>query len=282
MIYLILGMLFSATLSLLMRVSEKHIKGDVAMLAVNYISCSIVALLDAGAGNIFTVHEGMGRVLLVGICAGAVYLTGFALLQYNIQKNGVVLPATFMKLGLLVSVATSVVIFGERLSLIQTVGFVLAVAAIVLINYKGKDKNAEKTNINVGLLLLLLFFAGAGDAFTKVFDETCNPVLSDHYLLITFVTACLLCLGLMVYKKQRIGKAEWAFGFLLGVPNYLSSKMVLVSLNYLPAVVVFPTFCVGCIVIVTLAGVFFFKERLTKRQYTALAMIMAALAMLNL
>jgi multidrug transporter EmrE-like cation transporter len=45
---------------------------------------------------------------------------------------------------------------------------------------------------------------------------------------------------------------------------------------------VFPTFSVGCIVVVTLAGLLLFKEKLTKRQGTALAMIMAALAMLNM
>ncbi|MBQ7816220.1 MAG: hypothetical protein IJ339_02530 [Oscillospiraceae bacterium] len=73
---------------------------------------------------------------------------------------------------------------------------------------------------------------------------------------------------------------ELFFGVLMGVPNYFSSKFILVALNYLPAVIVFPTFSVGCIVVVTLAGLLLFKEKLTKRQWTALAMIMVALAIL--
>ena len=57
---------------------------------------------------------------------------------------------------------------------------------------------------------------------------------------------------------------------------------MLIALKSLPAVVVFPTFSVGCIVVVTLVGVLAFKEKLSKRQGTALGMIMVALAMLNM
>jgi multidrug transporter EmrE-like cation transporter len=39
---------------------------------------------------------------------------------------------------------------------------------------------------------------------------------------------------------------------------------------------------VTSIVIITLAGLLLFKEKLTKRQGTALGMIMVALAMLNM
>ena len=97
-----------------------------------------------------------------------------------------------------------------------------------------------------------------------------------------FLTACTLCLGVTAYKKQKIGLWEIFFGLIIGIPNYYSSKFVLIALESLPAVVVFPTFSVGCIVVVTLVGVLAFKEKLSKRQGTALGMIMVALAMLNM
>jgi multidrug transporter EmrE-like cation transporter len=47
-------------------------------------------------------------------------------------------------------------------------------------------------------------------------------------------------------------------------------------------VVVFPSFSIATMLIVTMAGVVFFKERLHIRQWLALAAIIAALLLLNI
>lgn len=278
MFYLVIAILFSSMLSILMRISEKYIKGNVAMLAVNYITCTVVAALDAGAGNIFTDQTGIETALLLGVIGGCVYLASFLLLQFNIQKNGVVLPATFMKLGLLVPTVISVAVFRERPEMLQIIGFVLAIAAIIIINF---EKGENSVDFKLGLVLLLIF-AGMGDAMSKIHEEIGNVALADTFLFYIFGTACLLCLGVMLFKKQKIGRWELIFGILMGVPNYLSSKFLLSALNYLPAVVVFPTFSVGCIVVITLAGLLAFKEKLSKKQAVALCMITVSLAMLNM
>jgi multidrug transporter EmrE-like cation transporter len=45
---------------------------------------------------------------------------------------------------------------------------------------------------------------------------------------------------------------------------------------------VFPAFSIGTILLVTVCSLWFFRERLTKRQAVGLALIGAALALLNL
>jgi len=279
MIYLIIGILCSSMLSILMRISEKYVKGNIAMLVVNYITCAVISALSIGPGNIFTTQDGIGKTVFIGVIAGALYLTGFVMLQYNIKKNGVVLPATFMKLGLLVSTAFSIIFFHERPDILQITGFIIAIAAIILINAE-KDATA-KLDFKLGLFILL-FAAGMGDAMSKVFEETCPATLSDHYLLITFIVAGLLCFLVMLYNKQKIGIKEIVFGAVIGVPNYYSSLFVIKALETLDGVVVFPTFSVGCILVITTVGLFVFKEKLSKKQLVSLGMIMVALAMLNI
>ena len=279
MIYLIIGILFSSMLSILLRISEKYVKGDTATLAMNYVCCTLVAFLDAGTFMVFSPHPGLDVALVLGIIGGFAYLGSFLLLQYNIKTNGVVLPATFMKLGLLVPTISSVIIFRERPGVVQIIGFAIAICAIILIN-SGKGENG--TDLKVGLLVLLLILAGIGDVVSKFHEQWGSLDLSEAFLFYIFFTACILCLAVTAFRKQKIGLWEIFFGILVGVPNYLSSKFILIALNYLPAVVVFPTFSVGCIVVVTLAGLLLFKEKLTKRQGTALGMIMIALAMLNM
>ena len=116
----------------------------------------------------------------------------------------------------------------------------------------------------------------------KVFEELGDGALGDQFLLYTFAAAFLLCLALMFYKKQRIGGAELMWGALIGIPNFFSAKFLLGALKSISAVVVYPTYSVATLLVITLAGVLFFKEKLGRRQWIALGIILAALALLNL
>lgn len=279
MLNLLLAILSSALVSITMRLSESKVKNNIGMLAVNYLMCLGLAWGYTGFANPFPGEEGLGFTLTVGSINGFLYLAGFALFQVNIRKNGVVLSSTFMKLGLLVSMLVSMAVFGERPEIWQWLGFLLAVAAIVLINYQPGEK---KANSKCGLLLILLA-GGTADAMSKVFEELGNPVLSDHFLLYTFAMALVFCVGLnFVSKKGMVGKKELLYGMLIGVPNFFSAKFLLGALQDLSAVIVYPACNVATILVVTMAGVLLFKERLEKRQWIALTMILVALVLLNL
>ena len=78
------------------------------------------------------------------------------------------------------------------------------------------------------------------------------------------------------------GLMELVFGVFVGVPNFLCSQYMLRAIERMPAIIAYPGYSVGTIVLVTLAGMAFFREKLSRRQVIALLIIMAALAMLNL
>lgn len=279
MLNLLLAIVSSALVSVTMRLSETKIKNNTGMLAVNYLMCLLLAWGYTGFAGLFPKEQGLAFAQIIGGINGFLYLAGFVLLQVNISKNGVVLSSTFMKLGLLVSMLVSVVLFREMPGMLQWVGFALAIAAIVLINYQpGGQKAASKWG-----LLLILLSGGCADTMSKVFEELGNPVLSDHFLLYTFLMAFVLCLLLGKLRGQgKPGKWEWSFGLLIGIPNFFSAKFLLGALEELPAVIVYPACNVATILLVTLAGVALFKERLEKRQWIALGLILVALVLLNM
>jgi len=278
MIYLLLAILCSAMISLLMRLSENKITGRVSMLAANYITCFLLGGFCTGFRNMLPAGVPMGETFGLAAVNGLLYLLGFVFLQMNIRRNGVVLSSTFMKLGLLVPMVISVVFFGEMPAPMQIVGFLLAIGAIVLMNTGGGE---GEVRFKAGLILVLL--AGGGcDAMAKVYEEIGNPALSDPYLFYSFGAALILCAGLMLYKKESMGKWELLFGALVGVPNYFTARFLLRSLEDIPAVIVYPTYSVATILVVTLAGMAFFKERLGKRQWLAMGVILGALVLLNI
>jgi len=162
-------------------------------------------------------------------------------------------------------------------TILQGAGFVLAVAAVLMMNGGGEKTQARAR----GALILLLLACGTGDAMSKVYEHLGSPALSDQFLFYTFVFAFLLCLALVVRGREKPGLREVAWGILLGLPNYFSARFILGALQSLPAVIVYPTFSVASMVALTLTGVCFFREKLRSREWLGVGMILVALVLLN-
>lgn len=277
MIFLLLAIISSALISVIMRLSSNRIRANRSMLAMNYGICSLLGAKYADFNLCPMGEEGFGITIGLGLISGILFLVSFMMFQANTRKNGVVLSAIFMKLGLLVPFVMSIILFYEMPTVLQGIGFFVAVAAIIGINYQ---KNAGNSRFSIGLILLLLV-GGSADVMAKIFEEYGNPLQSDLFLFYTFFVALLLCIAVVIKEKEKPGVAEICFGALIGIPNFFSSKFLIGALKDVPAVIAYPTYSVATILVVTLVGVFVFKERLNKRQLIALAAILAALILLN-
>lgn len=278
MIYLLLAIVFSAMISLVMRLSEKYVKSSLLMLAMNYLMCAVMAALYVGKAPFLPKDtQGFPLTLLLGAIGGVIYLGAFLLMRFNIARSGVVLPATFMKLGILVPTVLSAVIFQEQADWLKWLGVALAVGAILLMNGGGRLEGR-----NTVWLVMLLLAGGCADFMSKLFEELAPAELQNQFLLYIFVTALMLCLLLCMAKGQRPGWKDALFGLALGIPNYLCSRFFLLSLDAVPAMVAFPTFSVGTILMVAAMGMIFFHEKLNKRKWLALGVILIALVLLNL
>lgn len=278
MIYLILAILSSAMVAIMMRIAQPRVYNPTGLLAANYIVCTLTALTLSIPELPAVSFGAMGFPVGLGAVNGFIYLAGFALMQYNTRRSGVVLSSVFMKLGILVPTVLSVVWFKEVPTTVQVIGFVLAVAAIVVINYQ------KGTTLGSGswALILMLLFGGMSDGMSKIYEVYGDSGFQNLFLCFTFLSALILCTGLMLSKGERLGWRELGFGVLLGFPNFLSSLFLLKSLATVPAVIAFPTFSVAVILVVTAAGLLFFRERLNKKQVVGGLLICVALVLLNL
>lgn len=276
MLYLILAVCSSTLVSVLMRLSGKHSKNGMTMLASNYAMCTIAAGVLAG-WPLFPAGEGLGITLGLGVINGALYLAGFVLLRWCIGRGGVVLPATFQKLGVVLPTIAAITVFREKAQWPQLLGVAVAISAILVM----QDKREGQRITGLGGLIALLVVCGSCEVMSKVFASLGFTALDDHFLFYTFVTAFMLCVGLCVLKKQGITLADVLWGLAIGLPNYLSSFFVLGALREMPAVIVYPTYSAGTIIAVTLVGLLAFREQLNRRKLIALGMILAALVLLN-
>ena len=280
MLYLLLAIASSALVSLCMRVSEKYVRGSMVMFTANYAVCLAIALLYTGRPGPASTGSGMTWAVALGAVSGFLYLASFVLLQMNIRHNGVILSSAAMKLGgVLVPVVAAVAVFGDKLGWIQLAGIVIALAAVVLINVeKGSAGQGGKRY----WLVILLLGSGVTDMMVNVYDKTGPAAFKDHYLLFTFLAAMVISLVMALIKKQKPALPDILCGVMIGVPNYFSSRFLLLALGGVPAVIAYPVFSVGTIVVITAVGALAFRETLTGRKKLALGLILAALALLNL
>lgn len=286
MICLAAAVLMSSLVAVIMRVSEKHVTNNFAMFMANYFVCALIAFLFVENRNVFAPREGLTFALLLGLGSGALYLTCFVLLKRNIHDNGVMLSSVFMKLGVLVPAVMALVFFGEKPNAFQAVGFLIAAAAIIII-YTAPSADAPSGEKKRGLsaasllLLLLLLVSGLTESMANVYDKLGSPEIKDNFLFFNFATAFVLAGSITLFKRKTVTWKDLAFGVMIGIPNYFCSRFLLLSLGSLPAFVVYPVYNVGAIVLIGLAGIFIFGERLSGRKAIGFGMILAALVLLN-
>ena len=156
MFHLLLAIVSSSLIAIIMRLSSDKVSGNVSMLAVNYTVCALLGAAYAGFDLFVPEVSGFPMAMGLGVLSGFFYLGGFMLFQSNTGKNGIVLSSIFMRLGLLVPIVVSILIFGEFPTWTQTLGFVIALLAIILLNLKKESQKA------IPLRRDALFFEGSG------------------------------------------------------------------------------------------------------------------------
>jgi len=277
MLNLILAMVCSALVSVVMRVGSEGEQPRKPMLAVNYLTCFAVSLLflRRGAGR-----EGLGLAAGLGLLGGALYFGAFLLLQRNIRENGVAFSSLFMKLGVVVPTILGLTLFHEQATATRLAGIAMTVGVALVLSVNPDAGNLRHSSLI--WLLLLLVTSGMADGLSKVYNAYGNPALEGHFLCFIFAFALLLSAGLCLRLGQRPVPRDMLFGLLLGLPNYFSSRFLLLALYEIPASVAYPVYSCGTVLITTACARLLFGERISPRQCLALGMALAALALLNL
>jgi multidrug transporter EmrE-like cation transporter len=92
----------------------------------------------------------------------------------------------------------------------------------------------------------------------------------------------VLCILTALLRGQKFTRPDILYGFLVGIPNYYSARFLLLSLSEVPAVVAYPTYSVGTIILTAAAGVLLFHEKMTHRQWIAVGIVLASMVLLNI
>lgn len=279
MFALFLRIASSTAITLIMRFSDRKTSNNMAMFMANYAVCSFLSYFYMGGIPVFPAESGAQFALFLGFLSGVLYLVSFLFMQWNMIQNGVVATTTFNRLGVIVPTIMAIIVFKEAPKAVQIIGVLVAIAAIVMMQFEKED--TEKADKKIWLIAMLLL-SGFTESLTNIFDKMGNPVLKDNYLLYTFFVALICATLLTLRERKKISGWDLFFGFIIGVPNYFSSYFMFEALKTVPAVIAYPVSSVGTILAICVGSVILFKEKVSSRKKMALVLVMAAMALLNL
>lgn len=288
MIPLILGILSSAFIFVLFRVFPKYNVNTFQAIVFNYFTAFTCGFLLYGNQFDRAAFDHPTWIPYV-VVTGILFISLFLTIGISAQKNGVAITSVSTKMSMSMTMILMIFAYSESLSGLKIAGIILAITGVLAMSWptKNTDQNKEKPV----LWLLFFLFIGSG-----VLDFILNYVQKYHqshlpsslYSAIGFGVAGLVgisILGIQIARKKHV--FAWRnvlAGILLGIPNYFSIYLLLLSYSttgWNDSTVLAIT-NVSVVLLAAFIGFIVFKERFTALKLVGLIAAIAAITTLYL
>lgn len=302
MFYLFLAILCSSSIALIFKYTESGQSNRYVITSSNYFIAFMTSLfmiiikklfVDIDTNQSFSqelILAIKGNTLLspyssiiwgicLGLVAGVFFFLSFIYYQKSVRENGVGISGTFGKLGILIPMIFSILIWKEYPSLLQWLGIIISIASILIVNLSRESI----TSFDLKPTLILLFiYGGMAEFSSKIYQKYGLNEFKDVFLFVIFLVAFLISLYYAYRMKAEYSKKDIYTGFIVGIPNLFSSYFIILALDSLKTSVVFPIFSAGSIILINLGGFLIFKEKLARKNVVATLMIIFALILINI
>ena len=275
---LFMAILCSASIALIFRFSEHRDMNRYALTSANYVTACLISIAfwSAAPATLFTPNS--LPAVIIGTAAGLVFYLSFIYYQKSVRHHGASLSGAFAKLGILVPMVLSILLWREIPAMLQWIGIVLALASILLANWPGASgwRSAFRRS------LILLFLCGGLAEFTsKIFQKYSVSDAKPVFLFLTFFTALIFSGTKTVRIGLPVTCRDILTGVAVGVPNLFSSFFMIDALQTIPAPVAFPVFSAGTIIVIVAGARVLFRERISPREFAAIILTIIALILIN-
>lgn len=275
MIFLLLSILFSTGLFVIFKYFGIYKIDVLKAIFVNYIVAFSMGFFFAERqipiSEIYLEPWFSGALFL-----GALFVSIFFVMAMTAQKNGVSVTSIAGKMSVVVPIFFGIILYNESVTFLKIVGIIMALIAVYLSSVK-----EEKSEKNGTLLLPILLFIGSGtiDTLLKyiqenyVSDEDVS-IFSGSLFGIAGVFAFFILVIKTIKKREAFGYKNIIAGIILGIPNYYSIIFLIKALQNknFESSTLFTINNVAIVVVSTLVGLFFFKEKFSIKNRIGVAM----------
>ena len=200
-----------------------------------------------------------------------------------LSRGNVSLAVMFANFGMILPIGVSVLLYGDRPSLLRIVGICLVVCVFLLNIKEGKDRKRGY----FALVVVAMLANGAGLSVQKLFSYfDGGNVLS--FVSASYLLCSLLCAAVYFTMITKSGEQVHAFDKRTVFASLASgvSLALFLAINTYAAGIIdgsfhYPAHSGSSILLATVSGIVFFKDKLTLRQWVAFAVGTAAIILMN-
>ena len=290
MLFLIGSIIFTSWLTLSFKIVARYKISTIQSIVFNYISSVITGSFVNGIFpiNSATFHQAWFPWACV---MGIIFISLFNVIAQTAQKIGVAVASVANKLSLIIPFLFSLYLYNEKATVLKIAGVGVALAAVLLTCWPGKQAQTNRRGISRGLMILLpliLFLAsGLLDTMIKYVEHSfLNNENQNAYLITAFSVAAdigvLVLILLFSTGRQKFEPRSVVAGICIGVPNYFSIWCLLRVLkqNAGNSSAIIPINNMGIVLFSTVIAWLFLKEKLSALNWAGIILSLGAIALI--
>ena len=278
MLFLILSILCSVTVGVLFKVARRYTISITQIVATNYVLALILCYFFFSPDLATVTAQAPWAIYIpLGILLPSIFL----FLAASIQHMGIVKTDAAQRLSLFIPILAAWLIFGEQFNTLKITAFLIAFPALLLILTKPSDNTENKW---VYPAVVLVGFGLIDILFKQIALYTNLPYTTSLFVVFGIAMAIMLVvISIEIwYKKRKLKYQSILFGALVGLFNFGNILFYLKahqSFAENPSTV-FAGMNMGVIIIGSLTGIFVFKEKLSKMNFTGLFLALIAIVLI--
>ncbi len=253
------------------------------------ILISFLLLALSGRLSLLAVDLNVVMITLLSGVTTSVFVVAWLL---AVRRGAYMMLDVFLMLGVIVPLLLSEFLFDEKIRLNQWAGLlVLLVAVVIMCSYNNQIK--EKMSLkSLGLLVLCGIANGLTDFSQKLYVKTVADSSAAVFNFYTYIFSALVLLvfylGAKVTDKtgsssetdvlRRVG----GYVAVMSVCLFLNSYFKTMAAGILPSAILYPLSQGASLILSSFMSMLFFKEKLTAKCITGIALSFAGLLIINL
>ncbi len=202
--------------------------------------------------------------------------------------------STVYSLGFIFPTMSGAIFWSEKLSIINIIGIITVIPAIILSGQKNDKKSEAKMGSYIIPLLIAMLASGGLGIVQKLQQKSAYPEQQGSFIFVSFLLASAISFICSIFGKKGAEVAHTdtadkscklrsflfavAIGICFAICNILNTALA----GMLPSGILFPTLNIGTIFLSMIAGVIFFKDKLTKKDFVILLLGCIAIILIGL
>lgn len=286
MIYLLLSILASTLIFVIFTLLGKYKINTLQAIVVNYFTAFITGVLSSTETISF--NKVINEDWIYGaIFLGFLFISIFNVMALTAQRNGLSVASVASKMSVVIPIVFGIYAYNESLTIIKTIGILLALFAVYLTSVKAKTGKVSLKNL--WLPILLFFGSGTIDTTIKYIEtsyisENGIPIFSATIFAIAGIIGIVILSAKAITGNIKFDYRSIFGGIILGIVNYYSIYMLLKALQVdsFESSSIFTINNVAIVMLSTILGLLFFKEKLSLKNWFGIAIAISSIVLVTL